>query len=339
MIPSMSISRIYDSSKYASKFTTTGSQSRKRIHPVPVFKGTEKEDSYEWLLTFEILMDYHQWDNKQSLSKFMMALQGPADLWWDGKKEELRSSFFKDAKKAFCDFFGGGGLQAQSRALANIDSMKQGSESMVSFGPKLLIEITRITKETHIQLYFFYRIINDVLADRIALAEPESLQEAVAYGVRLEQNAKERRIARLGTFGSGPSGAVNLMLQGTASDNATNIQPMEGVIHGTINAQNQKMFKRFKGNCNHSGKKGHKEADCYDKRKDSHKGRPVKQNTQAVKDNAETEGEEEASNLFERLYFISTQAVVYAINVATHSMEVVYAENPTRFAITTNIRN
>ncbi|KAI8358389.1 hypothetical protein BD560DRAFT_437693 [Blakeslea trispora] len=39
---------------------STGNQSRKRIHPVPVFKGTEKEDSYEWLLTFEKLVDYYQ---------------------------------------------------------------------------------------------------------------------------------------------------------------------------------------------------------------------------------------------------------------------------------------
>ncbi|KAI8328220.1 hypothetical protein EDC96DRAFT_549417 [Choanephora cucurbitarum] len=270
----------------------TGSQNRKRIHPVPIFKGTEKEDSYEWLLTFEKLVQ--------------------RELWWDGKKEELRSGSFKDARKAFCDFFGGG-LQAQSRALANIDSMKQGSESMVSFGPKLLIEITRITKETHIQLYFFYRIINNALADRIALAEPESLQEAVAYGVRLGKKCKR---ASLTTYNQWTEWFMVPLMPRT-----------------------KRRPSGSKATAIHCGKKGHKAVDCYSKRHEANKGRPAKQNTQAISNQVEEGEDEEESNLFERLYFSSTQTVVYASNIATHSMKVIYSEDPRRFAVTAKIKN
>ncbi|RCH80461.1 hypothetical protein CU098_005160, partial [Rhizopus stolonifer] len=232
--------------------------SRKRIHQVPIFRGTEKEDSYEWLLSFEKITDYYQWDDRTTLSEFMMALQGSAGLWWDSQNHTLKYGTYDAARKSFTTFFGGD-IQAQSRALANIDNMRQGSESMVSFCPKLVIEITRISRETHIQLYFFYRTINSTLADKIAQTEPQTFQDAVSFGVRLKRGAKERQIARLGS-GKSKIGPVSAKAGGN-SYGGTSIspQPMEGVVHGAINVQGQKQQKvRIKGNCRNCGKKGHR---------------------------------------------------------------------------------
>ncbi|KAG1276068.1 hypothetical protein G6F66_012634 [Rhizopus arrhizus] len=113
----------------------------------------------------------------------------------NSQKDELERGTYENAKKAFTAFFGGDAA-AQSSALASIDNLKQNKELMVSFGPKLLIEINRVTKENHVQLYFFYRAIDPKLADKVAAKEPSTLHEAIDYAVRLERNARERQMGK-----------------------------------------------------------------------------------------------------------------------------------------------
>lgn len=319
------------------------SVSRKRVHQVPIFKGKENEDSYEWLLAFEKVALYYGWDDRTTLREFMMVLQGSAGYWWDSQQHILKKGTYEAARTAFTQFFGGD-LQAQSRALANIDNLRQGSESMVSFGPKLFIEITRVSREPHIQLYFFYRIINSALADKIALSEPQSLQDAVAYGVRLERGAKERQMARYTGGVKGDIGPIVATPSVDYSGNSSGPQPMEGVVHGAINLQGQKSSRRIKGNCHNCGKKGHKAVDCYAKQKSS--GRPNKQNTQTV--SGAYEAEEEEGNIFARLYSSSqvikpvedaNLPVFFANTVATDSLEVAFADDPRRFAVDSMINN
>lgn len=171
------------------------SSRRTRKYNVPVFNGNASQSSYEWLIYFEKVKKYYNWDDSETLLEFMMALQGSAGLWWNSQKDELERGTYENAKKAFTAFFGGDAA-AQSSALASIDNLKQNKELMVSFGPKLLIEINRVTKENHVQLYFFYRAIDPKLADKVAAKEPSTLHEAIDYAVRLERNARERQMGK-----------------------------------------------------------------------------------------------------------------------------------------------
>ncbi|KAG1233076.1 hypothetical protein G6F68_019079 [Rhizopus microsporus] len=119
-------------------------------------------------------------------------MHGPAALWWRARSDQEKSSY-QAIKNAFSDFFGG--AQAEmSNAIASLETMKQGKEKMMSFGPKLALAISKVTGESPLQLHYFYKAVSKNIADLVAAKEPASLDDAIKYAIRLERNQTERAV-------------------------------------------------------------------------------------------------------------------------------------------------
>ncbi|KAG0737152.1 hypothetical protein G6F62_009884 [Rhizopus arrhizus] len=284
----------------------------------------------------------------------MMALHGHAALWWDNVEGDTENLTCKQIKSLFTDYFGGDDA-AVSAAIAKMVILRQNKESMVTFGTKLMTHIRRSTNESPMQMYFFYRAVDKDTAQMVVRREPKSLKEAVDYAIRMERLDLERRAATSDDFNRG---VAQLISFGNPGKNSTSVphadsdsEPMEGVIHGTINAQqrSRKLARKSPqdSGCYVCGKSGHIAKECYSrykkgdnkqKRGYSHHKKSYRQNEQAVRPaNAESDIEEE-SNLFAHMYNLNCQQVEPIYNetqtISTNAMTEKELENdPRRFSV------
>ncbi|OBZ80778.1 hypothetical protein A0J61_11173 [Choanephora cucurbitarum] len=86
--------------------------------------------------------------------------------------------------------------------------MKQGTESMQDFGPKLLLVITTITKDNFIlQMSYFHDTVNEEVVRAVLPTKPKTTHEAVQSAIDMETGLKRIGSTYIGPKHSSPANA------------------------------------------------------------------------------------------------------------------------------------
>ncbi|KAI8136623.1 hypothetical protein BJV82DRAFT_584388 [Fennellomyces sp. T-0311] len=289
---------------------------RKRRLDIPPFQGTAGEDPYAWLLMFEKAKLYHEWSDDDAAKEFMMSMHKDAVYWWDSLTEAEKGNY-TTIKEAFTQYFGGG-EEAAVMALGELPRLQQKNESMVTFGARLKLALSRIDSQMkeELKLYFFHSHARDEVAKEVSRYKPATLDKAIQYAIYLERTdktaeAQNRSKARIlsGPMLSAPTMNHPVAAPPSAPDTAT---PMEDVQmnaqrrgkSGKGGGKNKKQHNKFKGKCFHCKKRGHKEEDCWTKKgKGSNEQTTIKQQSsqQATLSKEDEEDEDFVSPMFDFL--------------------------------------
>ncbi|KAI9324931.1 hypothetical protein BD770DRAFT_450200, partial [Pilaira anomala] len=220
---------------------------RKKRHLTPSFTGLPGSiSSQDWLHRFEKLTTYHHYTDEEQLEEFMMAMQGNADLWWRSLKATQKASI-SVVLQEFQNFFGGQD-ELMAHSISKLKVMKQGNESMTTFGPRLLLDIMTVTSDNfQLQMSYFYSSVNEEVKKAVMYARPKSLNQAISYAIELERNIANQVPGLPST--SKPTIIPSNPALGFSGDTA---QPME------IDSNAQKAFYKNKNNS-----KSKKEPECY----------------------------------------------------------------------------
>ncbi|KAI8382933.1 hypothetical protein BD560DRAFT_444065 [Blakeslea trispora] len=148
----------------------------------------------DWLHRFEKLIKYHEYSDQEALLEFMMAMRGDVNRWWMTLSNEQQASY-TSVKEAFKSFFFGSEEDEMATAIKILNTIKQGSEPMTAFGPRLLSLMTTVTKTNfQLQLNYFKKTVRADLVNPVMSMKPSSIQEAIRYAASMKRNDKQQLI-------------------------------------------------------------------------------------------------------------------------------------------------
>lgn len=262
--------------------SNASSSKRKHRQPIPFKPGACGLTSWQWFLQFELLIDYNSWTKEDARAEFMLAMQGTAAQWWRNLDRRTKNDFDL-AIAEFLDFYGGE-PEDKRAAIGIVDKMRQGDEPMMTFGPTLKTAIIKVTSDPDLQLFYFYKTVNDKVRDQVQLREPKTLDEAVNYATRIDRSQNDyapdtvktstpQQPPTVPSFGTVPTTTNQTNPSTTRTDGPT---PMESVEmannqaqfsnrHKGRNTGNQSQDKSRKSKntgCHGCGKQGHFLRDC-----------------------------------------------------------------------------
>lgn len=176
-----------------------------------------------------------------------MPMFGDADIWLGGLSVAEKSTFESLLNSLKSQY--GGENDKMSQAIHTLEKIQQGTEPMVTFGPRLRNLIMNVCpNNTQLQLHYFNRAVHPSVYESVRPSRPGSLSAAISFALELERNFQQP-ISKNKTGGAPTShnfGAVGTW--NLPSTVASPDDPMEDVQQ---NAQRYKQYhnkKKFSGN-------------------------------------------------------------------------------------------
>ncbi|CAO3651511.1 unnamed protein product [Mucor hiemalis] len=144
----------------------TDSGYSKHKYPCKSFDGTGKPTAFDWMDHFKQIVEYHEWSPSHQIKEFRMAMTG-------------NTTSIDSLMEAFTATYGGED-ERFAYSLSILETIKQGKEPMLTFGPRLQDLIMNICPTNFkMQMNYLKRAVHPKLFLLITGSKPATLKDAI----------------------------------------------------------------------------------------------------------------------------------------------------------------